>query len=290
MPKIQYIDKSIRKSGLALISQINGIVEDYQRQGYSLTLRQVYYQLVSKNVIENSEKSYANLGVLINNGRLTGLIDWTAIEDRTRYLRQLTHWDSPVEIIESAAQSYRIDLWQDQESYIEVWVEKDALIGIVEQSAIRYDVPYFSCRGFVSQSEMWEAAQRIIGKTNKRSIILHLGDHDPSGIDMSRDMQERLNKFGADVHIQRIALNMSQVEQYGSPPNPAKTTDTRYKAYTDIYGMSSLELDALEPKTLDDLICRNIEKYLDKEKFERAKIRQDQERREILIIGGLHNG
>lgn len=284
MPKRKYKDIAIRENGLALISQINSVIDDYHEQGYSLTLRQVYYQLVSKNIIPNSEKSYNNLGVLINNGRLAGLIDWTAIEDRTRFLRQLSHWNSPKEIIESAAEQYRIDLWQGQENYVEVWVEKDALIGVVEQAANRYDVPCFSCRGFVSQSEMWEAGQRFRKRNNKECVVLHLGDHDPSGIDMTRDIQERLNMFGADVYIERIALNMPQIEEHNPPPNPAKTTDTRYDSYINAYGLSSWELDALEPKILDDLISRNIEKYLDKAEFECAKIRQDQERQKIVNI------
>ena len=286
MPKIKYKEMQIRKTGLALIEQVNAVIELYEQQGYSLTLRQVYYQLVSKNIIPNSEKSYDNLGNLINNGRLAGLIDWTAIEDRTRYVRALNHWDSPQDIIESAAYSYRIDLWQGQYYYVEVWVEKDALIGIVEQTANRYDIPCFSCRGYGSASEYWNAAQRIREQNQfgRDCVILHLGDHDPSGIDMTRDITDRLSMFGADVHIERIALNMPQIEQYTPPPNPAKTTDSRSGEYIKRYGVNSWELDALEPKMLDRLISDNITKYIDMNKFENAKIRQDQEKKKILNI------
>ena len=114
MPKIKYIEKNIRQSGLDQIAKVNEIVDAYKAQDYDLTLRQVYYQLVAQNVIENTERSYKRLGDLINNGRLAGLIDWEAIEDRTRYLRQFPHWDSPQDRIRSAAQNYRIDLWQEQ--------------------------------------------------------------------------------------------------------------------------------------------------------------------------------
>ena len=286
MPKIQYKEINIRKAGLDLITQVNTVISDYKEQGYSLTLRQIYYQLVSKNMLENSERSYNNLGVLLNNGRLGGLVDWEAIEDRTRYIRALSHWNHPGEIIKDAAASYNIDLWQGQDYYIEVWVEKDALIGIVEQTATRYDVPCFSCRGYVSQSEMWEAAQRIIEKnrTDKKCIVLHLGDHDPSGIDMTRDIRERLYMFGAAVEIKRLALNMPQIEQYNPPPNPAKVTDTRAGSYIKQYGISSWELDALEPHILDELISKNILQYLDHDKFSQAQIRQTEERNQILNI------
>jgi len=286
MPKIAYKEMSIRKSGLDLISQINAIIDDYQRQGYSLTLRQVYYQLVSRDVIQNNEKSYNNLGVLVGNGRMSGMIDWNAIEDRTRYLRQLSHWNNPQEIMLSAAHSYNIDLWEEQDYYIEVWVEKDALIGVVEQAANRYDTPCFSCRGFVSLTEMWTAAQRLIAKNEAgcECVILHLGDHDPSGIDMTRDVQERLIMFGADVRIERIALNMPQIEQYDPPPNPAKLTDTRSGGYIAKYGTNSWELDALEPRLLDGLITDHIQRYLDIDLFNEAKVRQEQERKILRNI------
>jgi hypothetical protein len=286
VPYIKYQDIRIQKKGLALIDQINTIIDDYTAQGYSLTLRQVYYQLVSRDIIENSERSYKNIGELINNGRLAGLIDWQAIEDRTRFIRSLSHWDSPREIIETAARSYHIDLWADQPFYVEVWVEKDALIGVIEQTAQGYDVSCFSCRGYTSQSEMWTAAQRMIQQyeTEKDCIIIHLGDHDPSGLDMSRDIRERMAMFGAIVRVDRIALNMPQIKQYNPPPNPAKITDTRATEYIKQYGAESWELDALEPAELDRLIRKQIEIYLDRKKYDRAKRKEERERAKIQKI------
>jgi hypothetical protein len=285
MPCIKYQDIRIQKKGIILIEQINAIIDEYQAQGYSLTLRQVYYQLVSRDVIENSANSYKSVGNLVKNGRLAGLIDWKAIEDRNRYIRTLDHWDSPQEIIETAAKSYRRDLWEDQLYYVEVWVEKDALIGIVEQTAQGYDVPCFSCRGYTSISEVWAAAQRLIreNKNNKECIIIHLGDHDPSGIDMTRDITDRLAMFGAAVEIKRIALNMNQVKQYKPPPNFAKETDKRYKAYKKIYGEKCWELDALEPAIIDRLISDNIKMYLDPKLYNQAINRQERERAAIKV-------
>lgn len=283
--KIKYKDIQIRGKGRELIGQINSIIEDYQAQGYSLTLRQVYYQLVSRALIENSEKSYKSIGELVSNGRLAGLIDWKAIEDRTRNLRALSHWKSPREIIESAALSYHIDLWIQQPYYCEVWVEKDALIGIVEQTAHQFDVPCFSCRGYTSQSEMWEASLRFIRKQDaKKCVIIHLGDHDPSGIDMTRDIKERLAMFGAKVEVERIALNMNQVRQYNPPPNPAKITDTRAAAYIAQHGAQSWELDALDPSTLAGLISGAIETYLDRQLYEAEQNRQEKERAKIRRV------
>jgi len=185
--KIQYRDIKFQNKSLELIERVNSIISEYNAQGYELTLRQVYYQLVARGFIPNNERSYKNLGNLINDGRLAGLIDWYAIVDRTRNLRGNSHWSSPSSVIRSAEYSYMLDRWQNQPNYVEVWVEKDALIGIVSQICSKLDVPHFSCRGYTSQSEMWVAAQRFIKQEHRESrTIIHLGDHDPSGIDMSR--------------------------------------------------------------------------------------------------------
>jgi hypothetical protein len=287
MPKIQYQNMKIRMSGLALIQRINAIIDEYSSAGYSLTLRQVYYQLVARGIIPNNERSYKNVGSLIDKGRLVGLIDWHAIEDRTRYVRMNAHWDEPGEIISSAASQYRIDLWDTQPQYCEVWVEKDALIGIVEQVAQRFDVPCFSCRGYTSQSEMWRASQRLMraAKNGERPCtIIHLGDHDPSGIDMTRDITDRMLMFvgsECEITVQRIALNTDQIELYSPPPNPAKLTDSRIEKYIERFGESSWELDALEPKQLDDLISKTVEAYIDAPLMEKAKKRQEKEKKSL---------
>lgn len=140
MPKIQYIEKNFRPDSLSLIRKVNEVVSDYHAQGYDLTLRQVYYQMVARDIIPNNQRSYKNLGSLINDARLAGLIDWNAIEDRTRNLRGNSHWDDPGEIVSSAAYSYHLDHWEGQQNYVEVWVEKDALIGVVGQICERLDV------------------------------------------------------------------------------------------------------------------------------------------------------
>ena len=276
MPKICYIEKNFKQERLDLIDKINSVIDDYQRQGYSLTLRQAYYQLVARAIIPNNEKSYKNVGNLINDARLAGLIDWNAIEDRTRNLQKLAHWDSPKEIIESASYQYRKDIWENQEYYVEVWVEKEALANIVGRVSNELDVPYFCCRGYVSQSEMWSSAQRFRNKQKygKTCVIIHLGDHDPSGIDMSRDIEERLNLFGVDPDMfifRRIALNMEQIDLYNPPPNPAKLTDTRCGSYISKYGDESWELDALEPKVIHDLITNNVTEFWNIDEVKRVK-------------------
>ena len=272
--KISYIDMNFRDKSLYLIEKVNEIVNDYKEQGYDLTLRQLYYQFVSRDIIPNNQKSYDNLGALVNNARLAGLVDWYAIEDRTRNIRNTYHWEDPKRLLKSAANQFNLNKWNGQREYVEVWVEKDALVGIVGQAAEHYDVPFFSCRGYVSQSEMWNAAQRIMRKfesgEHAHATIIHLGDHDPSGKDMTRDIEERIKMFCSHhgysnncFEIQRVALEMEQIYKYNPPPNPAKLTDSRCQKYISQFGYSSWELDALEPSVLERIIKDAVLEHLD---------------------------
>lgn len=289
--KYCYKETNFKDKSLYLIEKVNEIVEDYEQQGYSLTLRQLYYQFVARDIIPNSQKNYDNLGALVNNARLAGLVDWHAIEDRTRNIRNTYHWEDPKKLLKTAAQQFDINKWEGQTEYVEVWVEKDALIGIVGQAAEVYDVPYFSCRGYVSQSEMWGAAQRIMNKLSEHehATIIHLGDHDPSGKDMTRDIEERINMFltghGYDNYnfdIQRVALEMEQIHTYNPPPNPAKLTDSRCGKYIAQYGYSSWELDALEPSVLSGIIKNSILEHLNLDLYKRREAEEKRIKKELI--------
>jgi len=278
--KIEYQKHRFNKASLDIIEKANHIIHEYDLKGYSLTLRQLYYQFVARDFIPNTQKSYKNLGNIINKGRLSGLINWISISDITRSLNSVSTWDNPEDIINSALNSYHVDKWRASKTYLEVWVEKDALIEVIEKASFYYQVSCFSCRGYVSQSAMWEASNRFIRNDNKKCYLLHLGDHDPSGIDMTRDISDRLEMFRADVKIIRIALNMDQVEKYNPPPNPAKITDSRYQPYADKFGEESWELDALDPVVIDKLIKKYIVKYMDYDSYSEAieKEKKDKDR------------
>lgn len=277
MPRICYIDKKIGGRRLEVIRKANEIIAQYQAQGFQLTLRQLYYQFVARDIIANSQKEYALLGSTINDGRLCGLIDWHAIEDRTRNVRSVPHWSSPRQIVNAVANQFAIDKWAKQHTRIEVWIEKDALAGVVEGVCTEMDVPYFSCRGYTSQSEMWAGAMRLKAhlQNNQNTLILHFGDHDPSGKDMTRDIEERLELFMGGTELRRLALNMDQIERFNPPPNPCKTTDSRSNAYIAEFGHESWELDALEPAVLVNLIRDTIESVRDEDAWQEAVDEED---------------
>lgn len=287
MPKIQYEVHNFKPKTLETIRQADRIITTYAAQGYNLTLRQLYYQFVSRDLIPNSQKEYSRLGDVLSKARRAGLIDWNAIVDRTRNLQSLPTWDSPNDILDAVSNQFRYDRWRSQSVYVEVWFEKDALMGVFERPANLMRIPFFSCRGYTSDSEVWSAAQRLKGmmRGGKQAVILHFGDHDPSGIDMTRDIGDRLRLFGArGVDIRRLALNMDQVEEYSPPPNPAKETDSRFEGYMAEYGDESWELDALEPTVLSRLVTDELDTLIEKGAWQREIEREQQTRKELKAM------
>ena len=290
MPKIRYIEKQLGVRKLAVIEQANAIIEEYAGQGFTLTLRQLYYQFVARALIANTQRNYKCLGDALNDGRLCGLIDWRSIVDRTRNLQALSHWSDPAAIVEACGEQFNLDRWANQETYVEVWIEKDALIGVIADVCERLDVPYFSCRGYTSQSELWSAAMRLgaLSDGEKRVVVLHFGDHDPSGMDMTRDIQARFDLFvdtdTSRVEVRRLALTYAQIETYAPPPNPAKVTDSRFERYAAEFGDDSWELDALEPAVIAALIEEHVDALRDQAQWDEDTEQQDDYREEIAAV------
>jgi hypothetical protein len=250
----------------ALIDHANRIIAQYQAQGFILTCRQLFYQFVARMLIANGQSEYKRLLTVIRNGRRAGLIDWEAIEDRTRFMRTSPFWDDPAELIAASAAQYREDLWASQDFRPEVWIEKDALLGVIETICEELRLPHYACRGNNSDSEAYTAGKRFEALLARgvTPIVLHLGDHDPNGLDMTRDNRDRLAMFARQgVEVRRLALNIDQVERYRPPPNFAKETDSRYKAYVKQFGPECWELDALEPRVISDLIRTEVGRLID---------------------------
>lgn len=276
MPRIAYVEpRKFQPDTLAIIELADGIATDYKRRGFNLTLRQLYYQFISRDFFANSEKSYDKLGRIVNDARLAGMFDWSLLEDRGREAYG-TAWaghtpDEQSELIRQAKYGYSLDLWEGQPRRIEVWVEKQALEEVAERAAGSFRAGYFACKGYVSQSEMWAAGRRMREVSRlygQEPLVLHLGDHDPSGLDMTRDIGERLSMFAErPIEVRRLALNMAQTDELNPPPNPAKVTDSRFADYQAEYGDESWELDAVEPEALIELIETEIRAELDSDLF-----------------------
>ena len=271
--KHAYTDpKNLRADTKALLDQITSTVEDFKEQGYVMTLRQLYYQLVARDIMANNDKQYHKLSRMLTDARMCGHVDWDVIEDRVRKPNTPAQWDSIRDILDAAVNQYRCDRHSEQANYVEVWVEKDALSGVLLPITRKYHLTLMVNRGYSSVSAMHDAALRFgaAEDAGKDTHLLYLGDHDPSGIDMIRDIGDRLESFGCQVNINAIALTMKQIETYNPPPNPAKITDPRAARYIQEHGQVSWELDALNPKTLNALLVKEIEELIDMDVYEDA--------------------
>jgi len=229
----------LRENNADRLIKINEIIEEYVKQGYRLTLRQLYYQLVSRGIIPNKVSEYAKLSTLLVKGRMAGYVDWDAIEDRLRRTK-LPYWVTGIpDAIEDTIRAYRLDRMQGQENYIEVWCEKDALSNVLYRITRKYHIPLMVNRGYSSCTAMHDAYERFEMHidSGQNAFMLYLGDHDPSGLDMLRDIEERLEEFGIhSLNIRHVAITEEQIKKYNPPPNPAKVTDPRAKWYIQKYG------------------------------------------------------
>ncbi len=288
--KEKFVDKNFSKKSLGMIQRVNQILEEYRQLGYRLSLRQLYYQLVARDIIENSIRSYKNIGSLVSNARQAGLVDWGMIEDRNRDYAIPSHWDSPADILDSAAYSFKIDKWESQDYHIEVMVEKDALSGVLGPVCRNLDIGITANKGYSSSSTMYEAGKRIADlaiESRKKIVLFYLGDHDPSGIDMTRDVRERIELYSrlyGDLKVERLALNWDQVEMWNPPPNPAKETDSRFGAYMAEFGDTCWELDAIEPGELGKLVEEAVLEYRDEEAWKLAVDEEETMKKELEIM------
>lgn len=300
--KIKFRDISLSRDNKARLETINRIVEEYQRQGYKLTLRQLYYQLVSRDIIPNKVAEYAKVSNLLKEGRMAGIVDWDAIEDRLRVPYTPASFDSPEEILDAAINQYQLPRQKGQDNYMEVWVEKDALSGVLRRVTSKYHIPILVNRGYSSVSAMYDAYKRFVNALSEDAHvkILYLGDFDPSGTDMVRDIKDRILEFfegsqkikniapyvrddafeWASEHFEiiPIALTRDQIRQYDPPPNPAKITDPRAAKYIAEHGDSSWEVDALRPEVLNRILEDSILEHLDLDMYQEIVDREQNDK------------
>lgn len=286
-------NKYLQGTSLQTLNQANAIIADYQSQGYVLSLRQLYYRMVVKNIVVNTANSYKRLGEILSRGRTMGLVDWDALEDRVRSVRGFGSEVEPESYMDDINDAYREWIWRDQDAYSLVIYEKDALSGVLERVCGKWRVPILACRGYNSTTECFNLGKRLsyFRDMGKEIHVFHVGDHDPSGQDMTRDNEYRIGVYmrDPDFRLTRIALNMDQIRKFNPPPQPNKKTDSREPGYRLTHGTQSWEVDALEPTQLSEVIDAAIEPICDKEKFDAAIAHEDNNRRRIETVGKYFN-
>lgn len=301
MAKQRFKYVNFRSDALSVIDQCNEILDEYQEQGLTLTLRQLYYQFVSRDLFTddrkwsqrdgkwvrdpngsiNADPNYKWLGGILRDARLAGLVDWDAIEDRGRQPRRAAEWHSLSSLVDSAVAAFRLRRWEGQDYYVELWVEKDALAGVLEPLSEAAHVTLMVNKGYSSLSAMKEAAERFQMHDNRQLVLFYIGDHDPSGEDMVRDVRDRLELFGVDVDVRKIALTMDQVKQYRPPPNPTKMSDSRARDYIAKFGRQCWEVDALPPDVLAKIVRSAFSRVIDRKKMD-AIIAKEEEGKDVL--------
>jgi len=251
----------VQKQSLELLTQVQEIIDSYD---FALTLRQIYYQLVAKQIIPNKQKYYTKLSRLCVTGRDEGILPEEGFADRLREVDKLSSWSDLNEFMQAVKRSYRKNKWQNQDSYLEIWTEKDALRSVLTEITYQYDVALMVTRGQLSRTEVYRTAGRYKAQSDKECYLYYCGDFDPSGLSIYDSIKKRLMNFGVFINFGRIALTEEQIKKYQLPSDPAKQSDPNYNKFVSIYGSDMVvELDSLPPdvlrKIIEDCILRNID-------------------------------
>lgn len=246
-----------------------------------MTVRQVFYQATVRDLVEKSEAGYTKVQTDLVQMRRSGMLPYDWLADNTRWQRKPITFANPKQALEDAARFYRKALWHEVEAYVEVWLEKDALAGVVMPITSAYDVPLMVARGYASLSFLHTAAEHI-GHLDVPTYIYHFGDFDPSGVDAGEKIRETLKEMAPDANIsfQRVAVTPAQIDAWNLPTRPTKATDSRAKKF----GAISVELDAIEPGMLRYLVEDVIQYHLPAEQF---KVLKEAEASERQLITGL---
>ena len=285
--KPSYRSRSIKRSRRTktAIQNLKQSLVDVVKEIQPATVRQIFYQMVSRGLIEKTEASYKNTVVrLLTDLRVEGALPFNWIADNTRWMRKPKTYSSLESAIKRTAEAYRRSVWDEQDVYVEVWLEKDALAGVLWDITAAWDVPLMVTRGYASVSYLYSAAETIITQ-NKPTYLYYFGDYDPSGIDIPRNVESRLREFApdAEIHFERVAVNRQQIEDLNLPTRPTKKTDSRSKGFEG----ESVEVDAIPPDILRELAQDCITQHIDDHQYEVMQEAEQSERKVLEMFASL---
>ncbi len=287
--KEKYREVTFHKESKGILDQLLEIADEYAAQKIKLTLRQLYYQLVARGFIENEEREYKKISRILKKARYGGVVDWESIEDRSRTPQIPYHFESVPDFIKTMMHNFKRDRWDGQDYYLELVTEKDALSSVLSPIVHeKYHMGFNVVHGYSSITSIYDMSKRFMEALNagKKGVLLYVGDHDPSGLDMVRDVRERLSELlrYAPVDVIPVALTMDQIHEFNPPPNPAKITDSRAKSYIEQYGAASWEVDALRPDALIRFVEAAIRGYLDVGLMDEVVKREQEQIEELRCI------
>ena len=278
--KIKYVDKRFQQKSLERIEAVNSILTEYEAQGYQMTIRQLFYQMVSRKITPFDNREYDKLITLIANGRNSGYIDWGQIVDRSRDAYQVKMFDSVESALKQAAKKYYIDIWQGMPLKPVIWYEKAGLAQIIGRVAAKYNIEHMATRGENSLTWLHSVSQQ------SAIVILYLGDHDGHGVQISDGMQSKVKLYSnGTVQFKRIAISLDQGEAINAPKIPLKDVKNLSFDYAQRFGCKyGYEIDAFSPVQLSQLIEDEVEKFigLAPKTFKANMKKQDDEHQKIL--------
>jgi hypothetical protein len=261
---------------------------DIVQAGQPMTVRQVFYQATVRGIVEKAESGYAKVQNDLTLMRRNGELPYGWLADNTRWQRKPKTYDSVADALQETARLYRKSLWTDADAYVEIWLEKDALSGVILPVTAQYDVPLMVARGYASLSFLHSAAE-FINDLIVPAYIYHLGDFDPSGVNAGEKIEETLREMASDaeIYFKRIAVTPGQIKAFDLPTRPTKASDTRAKGFGDI----SVELDAIDPNVLRQIVLNVIEQHLPEDQYEVLKVAEESERELIArLVGQVAEG
>lgn len=283
--KETFKERRFTRKNLEKLKFCNQIIEEFA--GRPITLRQLFYRLVTRNLIKNADNEYRKLSDLVGNAREAGKIDWDIIEDRVRLRHRHSEFESVSDLVKCAARSFRLPRWRDQNFYIEVHTEKDAMASILLPIADKWHVHFIVNRGNGSKTFLYDTARRFISAQDegRQGVLFYLGDHDPSGLMMIDSIKERLERYGAEnVGFRYLALTIEQVREMNLPNNTAKGKDPRTPGYIEKFGPYCWEIDALPPDYVSAILDKEIAALVDKRKMKRMIDRENRDRKKFEAI------
>jgi hypothetical protein len=268
------------------IQQLQAAIYDLLKNDHPMTVRQVFYRMVSADQIAKLEKEYKGVVCrLLVKLRVAGDLPFDWIADSTRWMRKPRTYSSMEAALQNTAEAYRRSLWDEQQAYVEIWTEKDALAGVLMQETSPWDVPLMVSKGFSSVTYLYEAAQSILAE-DKPAYLYYFGDHDPSGVHIDRAIERRLREFApdADIHFERVAVRPEQIEEWNLPTRPTKKTDSRSRSFEG----DSVEVDAIPAADLRALVADCITRHIDAGILKRTQRVEQLERETLAGIAEIH--
>lgn len=294
--------RTARRSA-AEVEALNHSLYKIVREIRPATVRQIFYQAVVRGLVPKCEThGYRPVQHRLLALRKEGVVPFRWITDNARMVRGFPRYDGLAAYAKEVASRYRRDYWAESEVRVEVWIEKDALAGVLYPVVLReFGLDLYVTRGFSSHTYLQEAAEDINDDGRTTHVYL-LTDLDPSGISIAENVEQNLRSMtmrdpnassaapSSPVVVKRLAVTRKQVEEYGLPTRPTKKTDARARKFAEEHGTDSVELDALPPDILRDMVRENIARHMDPYRLQAMKEQEERERKDLEGLAGTIGG